>query len=224
MRLIYAPMIVSSLVLITGCASLSTHTAEAERQQYQRAIQDAAVIEATEIVTLPTLPAGRVRMVTWSKFPDSYPLGKPTALKWGDVWVTQDNAVKAKCRQFPAATTVTDTQKLLGLPANADEKRSFVTLEVDTQAVFRPCANPSVQEKTCSATFADNVSQQYAAWYAHQASQSYQTAGGFPWTRLGYTYNWKAGANKVGVPEFVIRKGATVTPIAAQETQAYCTP
>lgn len=212
-------------IFLTGCAGLGVAPDKAtEQQAYRKAIMDAAVIEAGEIRPLPTIPPGKVRVVTWTKFPDSYPMGKPVALKWGEVWVTLAGDVKNRCRQFPAATAVSDVQKLLGLPADNAEKRNFVTLEVDTASMFRPCANPGLQDKSCSPTLPDDVPASHAAWYARQSSQSYQLDGGFPWTRLGYTYNWKNGANEVGVPEFVIRKGASVLPLASVATGDYCKP
>lgn len=212
----------AATLLVSGCATVQGP--QADSQNYQKAIQDAAVIEKSEVMPLPTIAPGKVRVVTWSKYPESYPLGKPTALKWGEVWVTRDNDVKSRCRNFLKNTVVSDTQKLLGLPANNAEKRSFITLEVDSSALFRPCANPGLQDKTCSPDFPKDVPQSHAAWYAHQSSMSYQSGSGFPWTRLGYTYNWKAGANEVGVAEFVIKKGAEVLPLNATETAAYCAP
>ncbi len=212
-------------ILLTGCAGLGTVPDKtADQQAYRKAIMDAAVIESDEIRPLPTIPPGKVHVVTWSKYPDSYPLGKSVPLKWGEVWVTLEGDVKKRCRQFPSATAVSDVQKLLGLPADNAEKRNFVTLEVDTANMFRPCANPGLQDKTCAPTLPADVPASHATWYARQSSQSYQLDGGFPWTRLGYTYNWMAGANEVGVPEFVIRKGAGVLPLASVETGAYCKP
>lgn len=218
-RIVNVPLMLLVAVLMPGCASLVPSD---DAARYQAAIRDAAVIETQEIVPLPTVPAGKVRVVTWTKFPDSYPIGKPTQLKWREVWVTLDKVVQGHCRQFPAASRVSDTQKLLGLPADNTEQRSFITLEVDAAAMFRPCANASLQDETCSSTFPKGVGQDHAAWYAKQASQSYQAQKGFPWTRLGYTYNWKAGANEVGVAEFVVKTGAQVLPIAAAKTEDYC--
>lgn len=218
-RIASASLILTAIMVMSGCASLSPSN---DSQRYQAAIRDAAVIEPTEVKPLPVIASDKVRVVTWTKFPDSYPLGQPTKLKWGEVWVTQDQVVQTRCRSFAPDKVMSDVQQLLGLPLNCDEKRHFVTLEVDAAALFRPCANPSLQATTCEAGLPKTVAPDHAAWYAKQTSQSYQTQNGFPWTRLGYTYNWKAGADEVGVAELVIKAGAQVLPVAMAETAEYC--
>lgn len=209
-------------VMLYGCSSLQRLSDENEKTDYRKAIMDAAVIEKTEIATLPLIREKRVRVVTWTKYPDSYPVGQESTLKWGEVWVTLDNDVKSRCEKFREDDLITDIQKLLGLPPNPDEKRSFVTLEVHSSSLFRPCANPSLAAEKCSATFPDDVSASHASWYAFQTANSYNTNSGFPWTRLGYTYNWKAGENEIGAAEFVIKKGAKVRSVSAQDTNSYC--
>ncbi|GHU44240.1 hypothetical protein FACS1894190_15440 [Spirochaetia bacterium] len=32
----------------------------------------------------------------------------------------------------------------------------------------------------------------------------------YPWTRLGYTYDWAPGSNEYGLSEFIVLKGVTV--------------
>ncbi len=45
---------------------------------------------------------------------------------------------------------------------------------------------------------------------------------GYPWTRLGYTYDWGNPGSEVGLSEFVIQGGATVQVAQVYSTQAYC--
>jgi len=49
-------------------------------------------------------------------------------------------------------------------------------------------------------------------------------AKGYPWTRLGYTYDWGNPDSEVGLSEFVITAGATIKIENVYETAAYCTP
>lgn len=45
----------------------------------------------------------------------------------------------------------------------------------------------------------------YPDWFANQTRYSYTAdANPYPWTRLGYTYDWGSG-NHVGLSEFVVR-------------------
>ena len=50
----------------------------------------------------------------------------------------------------------------------------------------------------------------FKEWYGVKAATSYSTEGdigdwGYPWTRLGYTYDWGNADNHVGLSEFIIR-------------------
>jgi len=63
----------------------------------------------------------------------------------------------------------------------------------------------------------------FQEWYENRAATIYNTSGaestwGWPWTRLGYTYDWGDKDNHVGLSEFVVRidpdkKSATVIPV-----------
>ncbi|MCZ6643401.1 MAG: hypothetical protein O7F71_17655 [Gammaproteobacteria bacterium] len=210
------------IALASGCATDDTfRTGRGTQDPYKRAILDAAVIEENEIVTLPTLSGERATVVTWTAFPDSYPVRKEVALKWGDVWVSLDQAVKERCAAYDEETLISDVQQLLGLPVE-DTERNFVTMVVLKSSVFRPCANPDVTVERCNATMPDDVSSAHKAWFAVHATTSYQFPKGFPWTRLGYTYNWKHGESEVGPAEFVVRKGATVQVVSVRTTEEYC--
>jgi len=209
--------------LISGCSTLQLSlNIEQEKQLYRQAITDATVIESCEIKTLPLINEPRVKVVTWTNFPDSYIEGQEIAVNWGELWVTLDNDVKSRCQQFTQEHLVGDIQKLLGLPLNSTEKRNFVILDVDAKSLFRPCANPSLQADRCTATFPEGVTQDHYKWFAEQTARSYQMQSGFPWTRLGYTYNWKEGESEVGVAEFVVKKGSKVFAISVVETASYC--
>lgn len=211
------------LFLLSGCSTLQQRAdIKLEKELYKQAINDAAVIEACEIELLPVITEPRVKVVTWTNYPNSYHTGQEMIVDWGALWVTLDNDVKSRCLKFDQEQRVADIQKLLGLPLDNEAKRSFVTLEVDSDMLFRPCANPSIKENQCSADFPKNVSKAHFEWYAKQTALSYQPYTGFPWTRLGYTYNWKEGENEVGLAEFVVKEGSKVLPVSVVETALYC--
>ncbi len=187
--------------------------------RYQAALADAAVIEPGEAVPLPSPGKGMIKVVTWSKYPNSFPQGRYITNSWGDTWVTLDGAVKRLCRTYQ--DKVPQTQALLGLHQVPGEVRDFVILEVNAKNLFRPCADPDTSKQRCSADFPKGVSAAYKGWYANQVAASYQ-ANGFPWTRLGYTYNYNIGASEVGPAEFVLPKGSHAKVIAVIPTGNYC--
>ena len=44
----------------------------------------------------------------------------------------------------------------------------------------------------------------------------------FPWTRLGYTYDWGESENHIGLSEFVVRKGADIEIDSVSTVNDYC--
>jgi len=206
--------------LYTACATTSPGTVDLD-EAYRLALLDAAVIDADEVQELEPLAGEAARVVTWTAYPDSYVPGEDVTLGWGETWVTVDGAVRSYCVELPPETLSRDVQMLLGLPLS-DRERSFVTLEVATADLFRPCADPSLDSPQCGLEFPEDVSEAYRSWFAGQTATAYQAPNGYPWTRLGYTYNWRPGANEVGVQEYVIRQGATARVVSVSDTPSYC--
>lgn len=194
------------------------------QKQYRASIEDAAMIEANEIKPVAPITQSSAQFVTWTSYPDSYKPGTDLTLGWGETWVTQNGAVQAECKTFSKEKEALNTriQQLLGLPPQTGTQRYFAVLEVQTSDMFRPCANPSLTATACSANFEKDASESHKAWYAGQSAVAYQFPKGYPWTRLGYTYDWNTQSDEEGVFEFVIKKGATVKVVSITPTEAYC--
>ena len=94
--------------------------------------------------------------------------------------------------------------------------------------------NPSTSSTNCPLGPPDDSNSQHALWIYRQYYYSFGQArpSSYPWTSLGYTFDWAArihaaGDNefqKFGESEFVIRKGAPIEVIGAQSTAEYCKP
>jgi hypothetical protein len=194
------------------------------QQQYRTSIEDAAMIEPNEIKPVAAITQVKEKFVTWTSYPDSYKPGSDLTLAWGETWVTQNGAVHEECKIFPKEEGALNVriQQLLGLPPQAITQRYFVVLEVQTNDMFRPCANPSLTATECSANFEKDASESHRAWYAGQSAVAYQFPKGYPWTRLGYTYDWNTETDEEGVFEFVIKKGTTVNVVSVTPTAEYC--
>jgi len=65
----------------------------------------------------------------------------------------------------------------------------------------------------------------YAQYYS---SYGHSLISEFPWTALGYTFDWAPGKSsqfqRYGESEFVIRKGAAIQMQAVIATAQYCAP
>ncbi len=217
-----------SALLAAGCAASAAAPPESSalRQSYERAVRAAAIYEEGSVRPLRVPPRGeKVRVVLWTRH--GYELG-PTELRV-DVWVTLDGEVRSRCREFDGDLDVRLLQ-LLGLPfpdGEADEKRPprrFVELLVPREELFRPCPNPSIELEQCGSELPDHATDRHGRWFAEHLLASQQVPGGYPFTRLGYTYDWKQGADRYGASEFLVRRCASVEVVAIKETRAYCAP
>jgi hypothetical protein len=215
--------VVLLLLCAPACAARSAAVVPADTA-YEVAIRDAAVFSASRVYPLRAVPRGAdtVDVVTWTSYPDSY--RQPTVtLGFGDVWVTLEPEVRERCRGFDADTRTERLHQLLGLPKTTDQ-RMFVSLRVNVADMFRPCPDADVFATSCSAQPASAVSTEHLAWMARQTFTAAQVPGGYPWTRLGYTYDWSPEADRrYGASEYVIRRNAVVGVIGApQSTDEYC--
>jgi hypothetical protein len=191
---------------------------------YEAAIRDAAVFSASRVYPLRAIPRGAeaVDVVTWTAYPDSYRQATAT-LSFGDVWVTLEPEVRERCRGFDPTTRTERLYQLLGLPKDT-EPRMFVSLRVRVADIFRPCPDADVFTTSCGTQPASAASTEHLAWMARQSFTAAQVPGGYPWTRLGYTYDWSPNArHRYGASEYVIRRAAVVEVIGApRSTEEYC--
>jgi len=130
-------------------------------KRYANSIQDAAVIEADEIVELKVINTPTAQVVTWTKYPDSFAPNSNANIQSGETWITLNLDVQQHCKHFKRNKLNLRIQQLLGLPPVSNETRFFVVLEAQTKDMFRPCANPSLLSDSCHAEFPDNISESH---------------------------------------------------------------
>ena len=203
------------------------------------AVKDAATADPGEVsaALVPILPSTpglvwsdkdkkkRVLMVTWTSFKGyDDQVGKSQSLG-RETWVTPAPLVANFCKGkgADAAALTARLEQLLGLPANNGKDR-FVELWTEPKDLFRPCPDPEITDRECGLDFPQpasmvTVSAAHVKWFEDLKSKSYGE-GGYPWTRLGYTFDW-AGP-KVGLSEYVIKKGAEITVERVAGTADYC--
>lgn len=204
------------VVLAAGCTS---------ERLYRRAIFDAAVMEASEALPLVQVDADPVRVATWTpeKYLGSYPVGETIEIAWGKVWVALESEERPRCAAFPRHRLDRRLEQLLGLPPGGEPRR-FVLLEVARSALHRPCFDPDPTAERCPLEAAPGLPEDFLDWLGTNALDSYRIPDGFPWTRLGYTYDWRSGASEYGVSEFVLTEGTEARVIAIQTAEEFCSP
>lgn len=149
----------------------------------------------------------------------------------GDVWVTVAPELQEICSTFADADDLdTRLRQLIGLPPDHPVTH-LVEMTVQVNDVFRPSADADVdttlpcddpESTSCGNAFPEDADDAHIAWIANNSLYSYETPGGYPWTRLGYTYNWRPGVDRYGASEFVVAKGAEVTIDSVLDARSYC--
>ena len=201
--------------------------------RYAAAVADAAVADADEVydqliaiteanTRLDFDAEGRVLVVTWTSW-DGYDgvVGTDTTVGV-DVWVTAVPELQEMCASLDldADALTLRLEQHLGLPAGTGKDR-FVQLRAHPADLFRPSPDPEVPDSVASLDFPAEVSQDHKDWIDGLKATSYGEDG-YPWTRLGYTYDWAPGAAEIGASEFVIRSGSTVGVDSVQSLAEYC--
>lgn len=228
----YTRLCAALFVLITlGTACKKddpTPPVETMDQRYATAITDAMVADSSEVTdTLWAITAANpnlqwktvngqqyVLMATFMRFPSSYPAGDSINTTWGDGWIFIPSQMKK--RLLPVLTATSDTilriSQLLGLPpVNSKSNTHIATMWVPASRLFRPAGNPDITTSTASPVLANGLPDDYVTWFNNYIIYAYyhplqsDTDFHYPWTRMGYTYDWAPGASKVGLSEYVLR-------------------
>lgn len=220
------------LIAFGGCSKNSgtNDSAQTTQEMYAEAVEDAKVAEASEIYDGLDAVVESNAALTWRGTAGDKDVLAATWTSWSGydgkvdstmtlsvyLWVTLAPEIKTFCKSH--AVTSSDLplrlEQLLGLPP-AKGYTKFVEVWVDPDDMFRPSPDPEVTDTVAQLNYPANVSAEHKAWYESNLSTPY------PWTRLGYTYDWGNPASEVGLSEFVIRKGATVTIRSVTSTNQY---
>ena len=198
--------------------------------RYRRAIHDASVYRAEHVRTLRparTDADGWVRVATLAA--TGYPLGDRTMTE--DVWVTLVPEVRDSCRHFQDEDLLLRLRQQIGLPPDFAID-SMTEMAVRPRDLFRPAADPSIHTTRpcpdsvgpadCGGAFPPGATAAHEAWIARTGLLLWRDPGGFPWTRLGYTYNWHPGSPRYGASEYIVPQGTAVRVLSVTATEAYC--
>lgn len=244
-RLILFILTITSL--LSACTSLKTSPIQTDlkslQKRYAEAVKDAETVDPDEItkdltavtqsnrqIVWKDTPAGkRLLVVTWTSW-DGYDQKVGHAMinkQSGGTWVTVVPELKNFCKMHINTVQNIDIRlkQLLGLPPTV-KKTNFVEIWVDPKDLFRPSPDPEITDCESELDFplSDRfvtVSEEYKEWFFDRKTGSYG-ADGYPWTRLGYTYDWGNPESEIGLSEFVIREGATIEINSVTKTWDYC--
>jgi hypothetical protein len=207
------------------------------QEKYLEAVDDAKTAEESEIYRNLTPISESNTNLTWEENNGSRIVLVVTWTGWDgyvnqtnktmnlsrEAWVTVYPEVRNFIKQndFPEGKCALRLEQLNGLPPR-NNKKWFVEMFVYPQDLFRPSPDPEINDTQAQIDFPENVSTQHMDWINNLRNSSYGP-NGYPWTRLGYTYDWTGDSRShVGLSEYVIRKGAVIKIHNAITTEEYC--
>lgn len=238
---------------IAGLLILAGRERPTPEEVYARAVREAIRPKLADVShSLVAVSLDRsVKVVTWTRHESKSDYEGKTAPSDKDTWVTVFPHLKSFCQEYVKSHSADSKQlslrleQRLGLPPGSNYD-TFVEFTVDPKDVsnfFRPCSATSPATNDCQPASAlkpvelqadlrdpkkkQEMESRY--WFLNTYYHSFSSTKQFPWTSLGYTFDWapsEAGDQLVrfGESEFVVPAGAAITPGSATATVSYCTP
>lgn len=170
--------------------------------------------------------ASRVKMVALTRTYYDRSVGQDYIFSFGELWVTVAPELKQFFQGDASGPSLPRLEQLLGLPPESGYSR-IVEFWVDPADLFRPTPDPEIDDTEAGLAsptgWRSPISKTYRDWFATTWASRFETATPYPWTQLGYTYDW--GSNDhMGLSEYVIRKGSTVGVAGVWDPLAYFSP
>ncbi len=215
--------------MLCGCSNSSGENKINLDDLYKNAVADAIVSDSSEIANdLIEITENNsylswkqynqkkyVLALTLTPYKDSYKVNDSTVTSWGETWVTVVPEMRDFLKNYKYLSD-DDLQlrvlQLLGMPTS-DKDYVLVELWVDPDSLFRPSPDNEINDRKADLFFPKNTSQNYIKWFNDNILYSYFPLEGgtsYPWTRLGYTYDWAPKADEQGLSEFVIKKNTKI--------------
>lgn len=227
-------------LFISGC-STSTSTPwymdqPTLRIQYAAAVADATIAEESEICrTLPTITApGDDDRLEWTLERDTQLILVASLMSVADAqlwnsdksfelssaqgvnampWVTLPYDLRQHASTFHCTDSLELNMRmvqLLGLPPDS-ESSYMVFFYADRNGIFRPTPDYEIDDREASLNFPSSTPLEHRKWMEEYQEFAYKSSTPYPWTRLGYTYDWSAdNKSHIGPGEFVVKTGSRV--------------
>ena len=200
------------LLLATVLTSCGQKTDTSNASRWQTAMSDAVFAEDEEVRPLVTLTAEdsrviwddageRVLLLTWHDYPSACEPG--TAIgEYGDIWATSLGEMKSWFKENGEEITDRELRfaQLLGVHEDEGYTR-FTAFWVSPRDVVRPAFVTDVTKQMVNDY--GLVTGEWKEWFDSNILFSYFESD-YPWTRLGYTYDW-GGTQEYGLTEFLVR-------------------
>lgn len=196
-----------------------SESGDSAEELFDEAVQDAVFAEESEILPLVTLTkedelvtwddTGRVLLCTWHNYPESYPEGEKVVIEWGPVWTFTDKEIDTHAEELKEAEDPVMRLRQIISFTPGSEHSTVTGFWVDPADVQRPAYQSDPTDGSMVTSFGDDVDETFKEWFDENTLNSY-FYGYYPWTRLGYTYDWADNGTEYGMTEFIVNSGAEV--------------
>lgn len=204
--------------ILAGGTACQEKEGRSKEELWQTAMSDAVFSEDEEVRELVTLTkddqrviwddAGkRVLLLSWHNYEDPCVPGSPLGTKQGDIWATSLGEMEAWYAE--SGSEVEDWNlrfaQLLGVHEEEGYTR-FSAFWVSPEDVIRPAYLTDVTGQMEN-DYTKVEEGAYKDWFDGNILWSYFESD-YPWTRLGYTYDWSGGESEYGLTEFLVFDGS----------------
>lgn len=211
-------------LLLTACTAEEGPDTE---ELWSKAMMDAVFSEEDELFPLVTLTkedpyviwdekGERVLLLTWHDYDSQCAPGEEIPSQYGEIWATSCGEMLAWFEEHRGETEDWNLRlaQLLGVHEGEGYTR-FTAFWVAPEDVIRPayCTDVTAQMENGYDLVEDGA---YKEWFDGNIIWSYFESD-YPWTRLGYTYDWSGGETEYGLTEFLVSDGSG-TEIAFTDT------
>lgn len=223
---VWGLMIVSCFVfVIFGCSSKPSASDDkniSPMNLYAVAVEDAKRADENEIFSLVTLTPDsdmvtwnvdctKVLLLSWHEHPDRYVEGESFTNTYGEIWTFTDMEILSWFYENHEGVEAWELrlEQLIGLPPSA-EYTHVSAFWVNLDEVIRPAYQTDVTKQMSADLLDGSALGAYKEWFDGNAEYSYSEETPYPWTRLGYTYDWAAGSDEYGLSEFLILSNSVI--------------
>lgn len=162
------------------------------------------LVELTENSDMATVKEGKVLLLSWHRSPQTYIADQVITVKDSGIWAFTDKEIVSWYGENSDGVTdwTLRFEQLIGLPQN-NGYTHFSGFWVSLEDVVRPAYQTDIAGQMNSGLLDGSALGVYEDWFNENILWSYFESA-YPWTRLGYTYDWADNGTEYGLSEFLI--------------------
>ena len=212
------------------------------REQYAAAVKSAKDLSSDDIHPLVLIDGGsdlatlsgdnsQVILVTWHNNPDAFKDGQNITHTDKVIWAFTDKEFVKWFRENHEKVDNWDVRlkQVIGMPPET-KNNYFTVFWANVNDVFRPAYYPEINSGYMNTAFSNTLEEDdsenamwFKDWFKKTNATIYSQNGGYPWTRLGYTYDWGNPDSKYGLSEFIVKEGAQIEVKFTRNNKAFLT-